>query len=490
MQVKIQSRILVITALLVFIFLNAQAAEARRLAVVVEATDAMNEVWQGSTRGRLLVQALNLEMNTLPQDVEFRLSWVNNTPILFDNRNWPKLEPNFTLLSGGQGQKLLNSILDSFDWLKENGGGSLLLITPRPGSYQQPITNALQNSNIYCHVLSLDVTDQQALAALALQGGGGFLNISRAQQVAGFLHASLNNAISPARLRIITSNDNNQPINLVLGISRANSHEATRQVSSNRWLQVQAGGYALAWPADSQLPESPPRRTTVESQTTLHVGGYGEILLNSMDGSKSELNWPVAVADANSGRLLEAKRYTPFTMRLPAGAYRAYTTANPRQEWRIALAAGQTVEKIFGPPGSLRLAIAGAWQSEQVVPFTLTALGDDKPSLRGQTGTRFNLAPGRYWMELMVIPPQREAIAIDSEENLNLNTPPMGGLRVTRGLGAPRSFVILDGNGHEVGRGGENRLLVMQPGNYTLKWQNTDETRQVIITPGQINIQD
>jgi hypothetical protein len=336
----------------------------------------------------------------------------------------------------------------------------------------------------------MDVQDQQALAALALQGGGGFLNANRAQQVAGFLHASLGNAISPARLSIITRNDQNQPINLVVSISRANSHEAARQVSSNRWLQVQTGGYALTWPEDSQLPENLPRRVTVESRTTLNVGGYGEIVLNSMDGAHTELNWPVAVADANSGRMLEAKRYTPFNIKLPAGDYRAYTTANPRQEWRISLAAGQTVEKIFGPPGSLRVTIPGQWQSEQVVPFTLTALGESRPGIRGQTGTRFNVPPGRYWLELMAIPPHREAFAIAPEEELNLTTPPMGGLKVTRSLGAARSFAIMDDSGQEVGQGGENRLLILQPGQYTIRWHNRNETRAIIILPGQINIQD
>jgi hypothetical protein len=492
MQVKAK----LISIIVIILLSHALPAEARGLAVVVDAGAVMEEIWQGSTRSRELQHALQLTLGSLPIDTAWRMHWVNETPILFDRDNWPRLQPELVLKGSGQGQNLTMALQQACSWLLKNQGGALLLISASPLQFQADISRELTGNNLFCHTLSLGLENDNGLKALALRGGGGYLAVSNTRQVLPFLHSSLENALAPGRLFIaVHSQDNTSLLHMILKLTRQNHNEKSRDALSNRWLQVSLGGYGLEWPSDySSLswPGTLPKRVSVLNDASIvNVGGSGRINLSSLDGNETELNWPLALAEVNTGKLLVNKRYAPFSLNLPAGEYRVYTTSNPHQEWRFQLAAGQILEKIFGPPGNILVTVTGPGYNPLTVSFTLTPAGESTPSLRGQTGRRTMVNPGHYYLELQTIPPLKEEVQIKPQARIELKLPPAGILRVKHNAAAPRSFEIrgIEDN-RLLGMGRENRELILQPGIYRLYWPASQKNLEVEILPGQINIQN
>ncbi|MDR1396939.1 MAG: hypothetical protein LBJ14_04345 [Desulfarculales bacterium] len=492
MQVK--ARLISVIIFIIMLCSHALTANAQGLAVVVNAGAVMEEVWQGSTRGQELRAALQLTLGALPADIPWYMHWVNETPILFDRDNWPRLQPEPVLKGSGQGEKFTLALQQACSWLLENQGGSLLIISAGPLQFQAGVSRELAKNNLFCHALSLGLEDDGGIKALALQGGGGYLAVSNARRMLPFLNSSLANALAPGRLFIAVNSQDNTPLPMVLGLTRQNHNEKSRDVLSNRWLQLDLGGYGLEWPRDySPLPRSetlPKRVSVLNDATILNVGGSGRIKLSSLDGNEVELNWPLALAEVNTGKLLVNKRYAPFSLDLPAGEYRAYTTANPHQDWRFQLAAGQVLEKIFGPPGSLLVTLTGPGRNQLNAAFTLAADGDSAGYRRGQTGRRIMADPGHYYLEVQIIPPLREEVEIKPQARIELNLPPAGILRVNRESAVIRGFEIRDSKDNRLlGMGKENREFILQPGAYRLCWPAGRKEMEVEILPGQVNIQ-
>jgi hypothetical protein len=380
-------------------------------------------------------------------------------------------------------------------WLGEKQGGALLLISARAWEFQADLTINLAKNALFCHSLSLGLKDNRGLKALALQGGGGYLEINELKQILPFLNSSLQNALAPGRLFIATHAQDNTPLNLALSLTRQNHNEASRDILSNRWLQLSPGGYGLDWSHTTPLPQPGilPQRVRVDGDDAiLNLGGNGQASFSSQDGQGVELNWPLALAEVNSGKLLLNRRHTPFSLTLPAGEYRVYITASPQlYEWQFNLAAGQTVEKIFGPAARLLVRVSGPGYSQARVSFTLTPWGESSPSLRGQSGRHLTVPPGRYWLELQTIPLAREILDIRPQARLEFTFPPLGILKISQEANIPpRAFEIYRlGENTLLGRGRENQDIFLQAGEYALYWPASRKRLEVEILPGQINIQ-
>ena len=329
----------------------AQAApnQTYKLAVVVEAGQYMNDTWQGSTRGGSLLKALAIQINTLPVHIEYKLWLINENTTVYDKSNWPRQLEHFAF-SGNP--NMITALEEACQWL--NGDGSLLFIGNHlpHASFLQTLKTTPQ---MFAHVLSLETGE--SMSSLALAGGGGWLDTPSPRQILPYSRAAFKNAITPGRLQLILHNQENQKIELEPTLQRNDILEKNRTILSWRIVQLQPGNYRITWPAQDSLPGpgALPERLTVGGPDgqDLHIGGMGSISVSSVDTEGVEQNWPLAVLDAASGKLWESKRSAPFTLSLPVGVYRVYSTAPIRQEWRFALTAGQHLAHAFGPRGSI-----------------------------------------------------------------------------------------------------------------------------------------
>ncbi len=462
---------------------SAAAPPPYKLAVVVEASAFMDQVWQGTTRGEALWKALSLQLNTLPVHVDYQVWWVGQATSTFDRLNWPRQERGGLPEFAGNNSPA-PALTEALAWLQP--GGSLLFIGNSPPGPDW--TQALGNEDIFCHVLSLEPGAD--LSSLALAGGGGYFVATTPGRVAPCTAAAIRTAITQGRLLLITHNQNNEKLELTLTLSRSDIWEKSRKALSWRLLQILPGNYRISWPERSALPgpSALPERLAVGGPDgpELHVGGMGTLSVSSLDENGQEQNWPLAVLDAGSGKLWESKRPAPFTLSLPVGIYRVYSTAPLHQEWRMGLRAGQHESHAFGPRGSLTIALPAPGQDAQI-SYQLQGSRHQAP-LRGQSGIKLLVNPGDYTLTLNTIPPITRDISIAPGQALELKMPTQGGLQAKRALAAPKGFDILDRQGFVLANGGENRLMLLQPGEYWLRWDNNPKLLPVLIMPGQINM--
>lgn len=474
-----------LTLLVLFIApVQAASPQPQRLAIVVEAGSFMNQVWQGGSRGEALLSALNMQINTLPVQVEYKLWWVNDTITTYDKLNWPRPLGGFNPGFSGETSPT-QALEDAVAWLG-SGGGSLLFIgntRPAPSFYRM-----LENDNIFCQVLALEPMED--LRDLALKGGGAYFVAPSPSKTLSYAGAAFKTAVSSGRLKLITHNPENEKIIVQAELTRSDTLQKSRQALSWRSLQIPPGGYRITWPEEGALPGpgAPPQKVTVGKSDgpELHAGGTGRISVESLDADGKEQNWPLAVLDADSGKLWESRRNAPFSLDLPVGVYRVYSIAPLHQEWRVGLTAGANAQHTFGPKGSLMVVVPAPGQKAQI-PYQLES-GTHQPSLRGQSGVKMALNPGSYTLTLHTVPKITREIFIAPGQNVEINIPPQGGVSAKRALGAPRSFDILDAQGALLARGGENRIIWLQPGQYILQWKNNPRRVPVIILPGQINV--
>ena len=467
------------------------------LAVVVDCSADMTEPWLGGTRLDILEPALQSELLSLPLRVRAGLWVVGGGPgqareFLSPRPALDFRETNLVLPRLGGGADLAAGIKLATAWLKDHRPGTLLLLggTGRlEGGW--PLGDA---EDIFGQVLALAPAEaaQKSLQEFALQAGGAYFRVAKADQASPLLHRAVLMGLSPASLLVLAHDAENRPLSLVYGLGRRDQLDLERRGQSGRPCQLLPGVYQVSWPAGSALgPAKPPPMVSVavSGQTRLWAGGTGRLAVKALDPQGRELPWVASVANLDTGKVEMPEKRTPYQAVLPAGVYRV-KVLRPPLTWTVELGAGKQVELVTGPQGSLNLKLngpSGPWR----VPFNLEDKLGLKPAGTGYTGSAMPLLPGRYHLQAQVVPVWGREFSLAPGQKLILEMPLLGGILVRRDkAGLSQPYQVLDLKERPLGAGISDRPLPVQPGRYLLRFSNQAAVLPVEVIAGQMTALD
>jgi hypothetical protein len=467
------------------------------LAVVVDCSEDMALPWLGGTRLERVEAALQIELLSLPLRVRAGVWVVGGGPgqvrELFSPR--PSLdfrETNLVLPRLGGQADLAAGLKPALAWLKDNRPGCLVLVSG--GGARLAAAVAPEAPDLFCHTLALAPDDaaQKSLQGQALQGGGAYFRVDKADQTAVLLHRAVLMALSPATLLVLAHDQDNHALPLVYGLGRRDQLDLDRHGISARPCQMLPGVYQISWPADKAIgPAKPPTMVSVavSGQTRLWAGGTGRLGIKALDPQGQELPWVATVTNLDTGKVEVPDKRTPYEAVLPAGVYRV-KVIRPPLAWTVELGAGKQLELITGPQGSLNLKLSGPsgpWR----VPYSLEDQLGLRPAGTGYTGSAMQLLPGRYRAQAQVVPPWSQEFSLAPGQNLTLDLPQVGGLLVRRDkAGLSQAYQVLDLAQRPLATGISDRPLPVQPGRYLLQLPNQAEFLPVEVSAGQLTALD
>jgi hypothetical protein len=446
------------------------------LAVVLESSDQVNWQLQGESGLKRLNQALALALRGLPLRITAGL-WLAEADggrMLLHPAPAARLKGSSLRLGPGRGEADLDGGLAmAAQWLLNRGGGSLLLIAATgPRNWNPPQPGPAGQMALYCHVLSLSSPRASGgLRELAVKGGGTQRSLERLTSLSTLLNQAVLSAISPARLNLITHDEQNQSRQVRVGLAYQGNKLPPQTVLSNRPVQLPEGNYELAWPKQHSLGPGPLlKRASLKriGLTEVYAGGTGEIKVTARQFDGSELNWRLSVARVADGRQVVAHRPAPFEAKMPAGRY-LVSSVSPAQSWNVLLKPGATLEVWAGPRASLKVVLPGPARDLQV-RYWLTSLLSQRGEVAGYTGNQVALLPGPYRLEIAVPPGLSRELELRPGQKLELNLEPVGELLVTlRGKGKRTRFQVLDPAGKVLATGISGKALPLLPGAYRLQ---------------------
>ena len=372
----------------------------------------------------------------------------------------------------------------------EQGSGALIVLAASGDLGQvKPESLDLPKGEIFCHSMGLGQADPgQALAALALAGGGGCRAAKDPDRLPFMLRRLFRAAISPARLEISAHNPDNQPLDLTLDITRRKRKETAWPIKSNRPIQLLAGVYEISWPKDNGAGPGPlPELASVDREglTRIWAGGQGELAVRAVDAKGEALDWRIKVSAQGDGRLVTPERRTPFELKLPAGYYIA-AALHPPLAWNFEVRPGQKVELVAGPKGELTLALKGPAGPVRL-PYEVHSLLEGRRVATGYTNARLRLLPGPYRISLESSPALDKEISLAPGERKEMELPSLGSLLVAKaGPEGPAEYLVADIMGRVFAQGRTGKGLLLLPGIYRLKTAEDDEGPKVRVMGGQV----
>ncbi len=461
------------------------------LAFVVEGSVEMTRPWRESSRREALERALNLELRTLPLRASAAV-WLAQPggvePLVPPSTALELKDLDLRLPQPRSGRVDLGPALaQASAWLAGQGGGSLVVVAAdglRGGSSLR----ALEAGGVFCHVLALaPAGGGQALAGLALAGGGSCFVADRPSRVLPLLHRAVLTCLTPARLLIEAHDPANRPLRLAYGLERRDALARRRQGLTGRVQQLLPGVYRLAWPASAPTGPAPvPARVSVAPRglTMVSVGGRAKLAVEARDQQGRDPGWKLRVARLSDGLVLESSRRTPFELALFAGTYLVKALQQPLA-WTVLLEAGRDRKLVVGPVGGLRVRLRGP-QGPLRARYRLYDLLAQRPGGTGYTNQLLRVKPGPFRLELEVPPGLEREVVVPPGREVELALPAAGGVLV--GRGRPGQVVeVVDQRGLAVASGPVNRVLPLLPGAYLVRLaQARGGGRQVRVEGGRL----
>lgn len=480
---------------LCFVFTAASPVRAApplwNLAVVVESSAEMEKNWLGASKRKAAIKAVEQEIRSLPLRIRTGL-W------LADGQGAKELIPpgeavrlkGLELSWPGPGKGAVNwsqSLAAPLAWLKQEGRGSLLIITSGEGAGPQEahIAGAVSKDGPFVHLLALGHGGRDSgLGQVALAGGGAFFVADKPVELARVIHRAARNAISPARLLIHAANRENQPVRAVYSLKRSGQEALEHRGLTNRQVQLLPGHYRLVWPKASGLGPPPlPAKASVPSRLVeLWAGGSARLMVKPVGMSQEQKPWRIKITRLWDGKVVKPLARAPYELTLPAGRYIA-SCPNMGIAWRLRLKAGAEIKLLVGPEAELVVGLLGPGGEIRVPVEVFTDL-DDRRLTRGNSNAVMKLPPGGYRLLVGTIPPMERKVRLEPLQKKRLELPPTGGLLVEEvKAGRPLRYRVLDLKGRELAGGISGRLLPLMPGSYQLGAQGSAKLVKVEILP-------
>ena len=357
---------------------------------------------------------------------------------------------------------------------------------PKPGELDQL---DLPAKKVFCHVVAVaPLAKTSDLENLALEGSGAFFAVKKPARVNHLIHQAVRTALSPARLVVLAHDNLNKPLKITYGISRPNQLALRRRGISGRPIQVLPAVYKLKFPSNPELGPGPlPKSVSVEKNggTRLWAGGRGFLNIEARGEKGEELIWNVRVARQGEGKMVQPLRKTPFKLELPADFY-LVNSSRPPLSWTVELGAGENIDLVMGPPGSLTVNLRGATGPLRVPYQAVGLLGGGK-IIPGYTGSPLRILPGPYRLKVGVAPPLISRVDIKPGAEINLELPPVGELLVKRGgPGSVRGFEVYSLEDRFLTRGLSGRRLPLKAGIYLLRFGGHLHDKKAVVTAGRL----
>lgn len=440
-----------------------------RIAFIIDASQAMGEPWLGTTRLSACLEAVAIELKSLPLRATAAV-WLATTdgpelliaPTEADGLNHARL----TATANGRQPLLEPNIIPAMRWAAEGKPGAVIIVgLPLGGS---PITVPVNWPFVHGLLVGPTGQDTGLQGPLTIQTGGRLLGETDPRRVQMALHKLVRLGISRFSLYADVRDADNQPLSLELQIASANDKQNTRPVLSNKEAQVLAKTYVVTWPSGNKIgPGTPPPLVRIgeTGRTVLRAGGQGKLFIEALDATGKTLPWKITISTVLTGTLLAYKVDLPLEMDLPAGRM-LISVAKPPVSWTVDLAAKEARHLVLGPRSKLTALLAGPGGQVRV-PLTATGPDASTRQWRGHTGSPLPLPPGNYKLLVQTIPPLIRSCQIAPGTDQTVDFPTVGGLLVRHGNTiTPQRYDVLDSEDQSLGSGHTGRMLFLLPGRY------------------------
>jgi hypothetical protein len=466
--------------------------------VVVEAGPVLEQPWLETTRRQALERMLTIELRSLPLRVQAGvwLTEASGPRRLIPPASALALKDRRVRLPHGLSQSpsaaaRLAACAAALEWLRTQGGGSLVYVATAP--FAGPSSRDLSRlpwggGEVFAHALALDLAAGESwLRELVRLGGGALFRARRPARLGGVLHRAVKTALASARLLIQAFAPDNRPLRLAYRLERSGALYALRPGVTGRAQQLLPGVYGLVWTGRKPVGPAPAKVTVSPGTLTrLLVGGRGRVTVLSQDREGRPLAWRMRVARSWDGKVLLKDRRTPFTLSLPSGLYLIKALNHPLA-WPVLVEAGAELRLVVGPWASLTVGLKGPRGAVRV-PYRLTDLWSGRPAGVGYTNQVLRLRPGRYRLEVEVVPALRREVELAPGREVRIVLPEVGGLLVRRRPeGGRRWYELLDARGRSLGRLRPGQVFLLRPGRYGLRPAGSSAPgRVVVVSAGRV----
>lgn len=480
----------IISACLVLFYTMAslgQPPEAR-VAFVVDASQAMQEPWQTTTRLEASLAAIVTELKSLPLRAKAGV-WlarsvgpeVLTAPSKANELN----QVNLSAQGGGPRPDLEPSIAPALRWAAEGKPGAVIIVGLPMGGAQIDVPK--DGPFVHGLITGSPSGDTGMQMPLILQCGGSLAREDNPKRLQASLHTLVRLSLSLSSLYADVRNADNEPLDVRLQIARGNSKQPARPVLSNTAAQVLAGTYVLTWPNKSDIgPGTPPALVRVpnDARAIARAGGQGKLLIRAQDATGKDQNWKFSISSVPGGAMLVSNAHTPFEQTLPAGRL-LVSVVKPASSWSLDLPAGAERVLLLGPRGKLTAKLEGP-NGPVRLPIIATGPGASNRQWRGYTNSPMPLPPGEYILHFGTIPAISRTLTLFPGSNQSLDLPMLGSLLVkASNITTPQRYDVINDNDQVVGQGHSGRAVPLLPGRYAVSLPG-DKQLAVEITPGHI----
>ncbi|MCB2187200.1 MAG: VWA domain-containing protein [Deltaproteobacteria bacterium] len=479
---------------------RAQSSPTRpsHLAVVLEASAAMNQPWLGTTRWANALESLDRELRSLPLGVTAGL-WLATAggPVTaVEPTSAAQLKAlRLRLPPPGGRVKLGPAIRQAAAWLAKAGRGAVVVVAAaRPEALEPGEASGLPvgGGRPYCQVVALDAGTgpgdlPPGLAGLALSGGGGLYRSPRPEETPTLLHRAFLVAQSDSGLEVWEYDEKNHPLAEVFEVRRLD-RLAWRRGLPQRPIQLLPGVYELIWPLASRVgPAAPPDKARVAARgiTRLWAGGQGELLVTARGPGGEDLDWRLTVVRRLDGHIVQPPTPAPLDVYLPAGFYWVKNLIPPLS-WLVEVEAGAKKRLTVGPRSRLTLRQPGPGGFTRVGFQAVMNQTEDHPH-QGYTGSPLGLLPGTYRVEVDIVPPLSLTLTLEPGEEKDLVLPAVGALYLPSYPGQPPLRFRLDSEkGENLGEFASGRQVPLTPGRYMVRLVQGGGIFPVTIRAGEL----